>query len=83
MFIKVSIIIATYNSESNIRICLDNIISQTFQNWECVVVDGKSKDNTVDIVKEYVQKDSRIRYISEKVTMFAVGNTNRPIGDSP
>lgn len=64
--IQVSIIIATYNSEKTIRKAMDSVISQTFQEWECIVVDGLSKDKTIDIVNEYVKNDSRIRYISEK-----------------
>ncbi len=64
--ISVSIIIATYNSEKTIRKALDSVINQRFQDWECIVIDGLSKDNTIAIVKEYAEKDKRIRYISEK-----------------
>lgn len=61
----VSIIIATYNSEKTLRRALDSVLNQSYQDWECIVVDGASKDNTIGIVKEYVKKDSRFRYISE------------------
>lgn len=61
----VSIIIATFNSECTLRTALESVMNQTFRNWECIVVDGASKDGTIDIVKEYVAKDSRFRYISE------------------
>lgn len=63
--IEISIIIATYNSSKTIRQALESVSSQTFQNWECIIVDGASKDNTIDIVKEYECKDSRFRHISE------------------
>lgn len=61
----VSIIIATYNSEKTLIRALDSVLNQSYQDWECIVVDGASKDNTIDIVKEFVSKDARFRYISE------------------
>lgn len=61
----VSIIIATYNSGKTLRRALDSVLNQSYQDWECIVVDGASKDDTIDIVKEFVSKDSRFRYISE------------------
>ena len=63
---KVSIIIATYNSGKTARAALESVHSQSFQDWECIVVDGASKDDTLEIVKEYCERDSRFRYISEK-----------------
>lgn len=61
----VSIIIATYNSGKTLRCALDSVLHQSYQDWECIVVDGASKDNTIEIVKEYVSRDSRFRYFSE------------------
>lgn len=61
----VSIIIATYNSEKTLRRAMDSVLAQEYQDWECIVVDGASKDGTLAIVKEFVAKDSRFRYISE------------------
>ena len=60
-----SIIIATYNSELTIRAALESVNNQSFQNWECVIVDGCSKDDTVKIVRDYELNDSRFRHISE------------------
>lgn len=62
---KLSIIIATFNAAKTLNVALDSVLNQTFQDWECVIVDGASKDNTIDVVKSYVERDSRIRYISE------------------
>lgn len=62
---KISIVIASYNSGATIRRSLDSIQALNFPEWECIVVDGKSKDNTVSIVDEYSKKDRRYRYISE------------------
>ncbi len=63
---KVSIIIATFNSEQTLHLALDSVLNQTFQEWECIVVDGLSGDNTIKIVEEYEARDPRIRHISEK-----------------
>lgn len=62
---KVTIVIATYNSEKTLATALDSVLNQTFQDWECLVVDGASTDGTLDIVKRYVNSDNRFRYISE------------------
>ena len=61
----VTIVIATYNSANYIKSALDSVEKQNFDNWECLVIDGKSSDSTIEIVKQYCLKDSRIRYISE------------------
>lgn len=61
----VSIIIATYNSEKTLRRAMNSVLNQDYQDWECIVVDGASKDGTIGIVKEFVAKDPRFRYISE------------------
>lgn len=60
-----SIIIATYNSGDTLRKALESVLTQSFQDWECVIVDGASKDNTLQIVKEFEKMDSRFRHISE------------------
>lgn len=65
---KVSIIIATFNSDKTIERALNSVLNQKFQDWECIVVDGASKDNTIDIVKKISEKDSRFRYKSEPDT---------------
>lgn len=61
----VSIIIATYNSEMTLRRAMESVLAQSYQNWECIVVDGASKDSTLSIVKDFVERDARFRYISE------------------
>lgn len=62
---KLSIIIATFNAAKTLSVSLDSVLNQTFQDWECIIIDGASKDNTIEIVKSYVERDSRFRYISE------------------
>lgn len=62
---QLSIIIATFNASKTLNVALDSVLNQTFQDWECIIVDGASTDNTIEIVKSYVDRDSRFRYISE------------------
>lgn len=62
----VSIIIPAYNRADHIGETLDSVRAQTYQNWECIVVDDGSKDNTAGIVAQYMSYDSRIRYIYQR-----------------
>lgn len=58
--LKFSIVIPTYNRAGTIKRCLDSVVQQTYSNWEAIVVDNFSEDNTEEIVKSY--NDSRILY---------------------
>lgn len=63
---KISIVTATYNSEKTLRDTLDSILGQTYQDFESIIVDGASKDDTLDIVREYEPRfQGRMRWISE------------------
>lgn len=61
----ISIIIVTYNAEKTLYNALDSVLNQSFQDWECIIVDGASKDNTVNIIEEFYKHDKRFHYISE------------------
>ena len=60
---KVSLITVSYNSATTIKDTIDSVLAQDYHDLEYVIVDGKSKDTTVDIVKSYSDKISR--WISE------------------
>lgn len=63
---KVSIITATYNSGATVRNTFQSVLRQTYFDFEYLVIDGASKDETLDIIKEYVPKfNGRMRYVSE------------------
>ena len=57
----VSIITPSYNSERFISETINSIINQTYINWELLITDDCSKDNTISIVKSFQKKDSRIK----------------------
>jgi len=61
-----SIVIPSYDRALFIKETLDSILKQTFQDWECIVVDDGSKDNTKEIVQEIIKKDNRIRYVYQE-----------------
>lgn len=56
MSILISVITACYNSEKTIRKTFDAMLAQTYQNYEYVIVDGGSTDNTLAIIEEYMPK---------------------------
>ena len=58
----VSIIIPTYNRAQFIGETLDSVITQTYTNWECIVVDDGSADYTQELMEFYCERDSRIQY---------------------
>lgn len=61
---KISIITTTYNSASTIKNTLESVNSQTYANIEHIIVDGLSTDNTLDVIKKYGKRVSKV--ISEK-----------------
>ena len=62
----ISIITVVYNGEKTIRETLNSVCSQSLLPYEYIIVDGLSTDATIDIIKEYIQRYSFIKYISEK-----------------
>lgn len=58
---KITVITPVYNGQDTIRSCIESVLNQTYSDKEYIVVDGASKDKTVDILKEYP-----VKWISEK-----------------
>ncbi|MFH2141736.1 MAG: glycosyltransferase [Bacteroidota bacterium] len=61
----VSVIIPVYNGEKYISETIQSVISQTYTDWELIVVNDGSTDNTLKIVEQYCQKDKRIKLIDK------------------
>ncbi|MDE5712048.1 MAG: glycosyltransferase, partial [Muribaculaceae bacterium] len=57
----VSIVTPSYNSSAFIGETIESILSQTYKNWELLITDDCSTDNSREIIEEYAAKDSRIR----------------------
>ena len=63
---KVSVIIPVYNTEVYLRECLDSVVNQTLREIEIICIDDGSTDSSLSILKEYAQKDSRIRVLQQE-----------------
>ena len=61
----VSIIIPCYNQAQYLSEALDSVITQTHKDWECIVVNDGSPDNTEEIAMQYCEKDKRIKYFAK------------------
>ena len=64
---KVSIILPVYNGAKCVANSIDSVLSQTYENFELVVVNDCSTDNTLDILNEYAKKDSRVKVFTNEV----------------
>ena len=62
----ISIIVPIYNVEEYLRECLDSIQKQSYLNFECIMVNDGSPDNSSKICEEFVEKDSRFRYFEKE-----------------
>lgn len=62
----VSVIVPVYNAEKYLRRCIDSILSQTYKNFELIIVNDGSTDNSLRILKEYANSDSRIKLINQE-----------------
>ena len=62
----ISIIVPIYNVEKYLCKCIDSVIAQTYQEWELLLIDDGSTDNSGNICDEYAKKDSRIRTFHNK-----------------
>lgn len=67
----VSIVMPAYNSSEYLIATMNSVLNQSFQGWELIVIDDCSSDNTVQIVKQYVEIDPRIFLIQLKINMGA------------
>ncbi|MAM28749.1 MAG: hypothetical protein CMC13_06970 [Flavobacteriaceae bacterium] len=76
----VSIIIPTYNRAHLLGETLDSVLAQTYQNWECIVVDDGSEDHTQELLKQYRKKDNRFAFFERPSEKPKGANACRNIG---
>ena len=70
MIPKISVIVAVYNAEKYLHRSVDSLLAQTFRDFEILLVDDGSLDNSKQICDEYAVLDSRIRVFQEKTIVF-------------
>ena len=62
---KISIITATYNSGKTLEVCMDSVLHQTYKDIEYILIDGKSKDDTLEVIKSKAEQHANVVYVSE------------------
>lgn len=62
----ISIVVPTYNSSETIKTTIESILNQSFQNWELIIVDDCSEDNTTELIQEYIARDERVNLYKNK-----------------
>jgi glycosyltransferase involved in cell wall biosynthesis len=62
MIPEVSVLTATFNREKLLPTCIESVTNQTFKNWEHIIIDDGSSDESMQVVRKYILSDNRIRY---------------------
>lgn len=78
----VSIVVPVYNAEKFLKDTIQTVLEQTYPNWELLLVDDCSNDNSVDIIKEYVKDDKRIRLLKNEKNSGAALTRNHGIKEA-
>ena len=73
----VSIVLPIYNGEKYMRQSIESVINQTYKNWELIIIDDCSSDNTPHIAKEYANQDNRIKYYRNETNLKLPRGLNR------
>lgn len=64
---KISVLTTVYNGERFLKETIESVLNQTFKNFEYIIVNDGSTDNTKKIIKEYMNKDNRIVYLENEI----------------
>lgn len=78
--ILVSIIIPTFNRAHLLSETLDSVLAQTYLNWECIIIDDHSTDNTDVVLQDYLKKDARFVFIKKSKKQPQGASISRNIG---
>lgn len=76
---KISIIMASYNYAHFIGEAIESVINQTYKNWELIIIDDASADNSLEVIEEYVKKDSRIKLLINEKNLGLAGTIKKGI----
>ncbi len=78
----VSIVTPSYNSSKHLSECINSVINQTYTNWEMIIVDDCSSDDSFQIAKEFSQTDSRIKTLQNNENKGSAISRNRAIKEA-
>ncbi len=73
----VSVCVPTYNYGRFLPDCIESVLEQTLDDWELVLCDDCSTDDTEEVVRSYVERDSRVRYVRNERRLGMNGNLKR------
>ncbi len=73
----VSVLMTTYNREKYLGAAIESVMASTYQNWELLVVDDRSKDRSVEIAQSYAAKDPRVKVILNEKNLGDYPNRNK------
>lgn len=62
----ISIVVPCYNQAQYLDECLQSVLEQTYENWECIIVNDGSPDSTHEVAQEWLEKDTRFKYIQKE-----------------
>jgi len=77
--VKVSVLMSVYNEEKFLAEAIDSVLNQTMKDFEIILVDDNSKDNTLKIAKSFSTKDNRIKVIKLKKNKYRSGGLNEAL----
>lgn len=77
----VSIIMPSYNTGRFISETIDSVLAQTYENWELIIVDDCSTDNTDEVVQKYLS-DHRVKYLKNEKNSGAAASRNRALREA-
>jgi glycosyltransferase involved in cell wall biosynthesis len=72
----VSVIIPIHNEAEFLAECIESVFAQTYQNWDCTIVDNCSTDGSVEIARRYATKDGRLRVVETQEFLRVIPNHN-------
>ena len=73
----ISVIIPAYNNENYLILAVESVLTQTYQDFEIIIIDDRSTDNTLRVAIELASKDSRLKVISNPKNLGVVGSRNK------
>ena len=82
MDINISIIIPVYNGAAFLEQTIQSVINQTYQDWELLLVDDCSKDQSLEIIRRFQEKDKRIRLLLQNKNQGAAEARNRGVNEA-
>ena len=81
-FDKLSVIMSVYNSEENLSDSIESILNQTYKNFEFLIMDDGSSDNSSEILGEYAKKDNRVKIFKNSDNLGLTKSLNILISSS-